>query len=283
MSSKQYAKQIMASFFMIIGISYYSYSQTNYSFKTFNQDNGLSDNYIECLFEDSRGFIWIGTRNGLNRFDGHSFTRITLPRMPSAPSIEIGQHYINALTQDSKDRLWIGTLAGLYIYDLPNDTFYPHEYREGDSTSLSFNLIEGFSVDSNNCMWVSTRHGLNKYNEATNSFTRYMADSSNPQSLTDNYIFSINHDSNHTLWIGTLTGGLNEMLPTKGTYNNKYTNNNYNIREVRRIYEDSNNTLWLISSQDGIYYKKINDKNFTKLHTIEYIRNYKFFTALSDI
>lgn len=258
-------------------------SQHNYSFKTFNQDNGIVDNYIECMYEDSRGFIWIGTRGGLNRFDGHSFTRINLPRMNSNSSLEVGQHYINALIEDSLRNLWIGTLAGVYVYNIEEDTFEMFEHDSANKNSLSFNLIEGFSIDKDNTMWVSTRNGLNKFNKESKTFTRYVYDEKNKNTITDNYIFSILHDSKNNLWIGTLTGGLN-ILPNGENQVTCYIHNTlYNYPEVRAVFEDSKHNIWLITSQKGIFIQYHNSEKFVQFKTDEYVKNPKFFSALSGI
>lgn len=259
------------------------YSQQNFSFKTFNQDNGIIDNYIECIYEDSRGFIWIGTRGGLNRFDGHSFTRIKLPKMKSTSSIDVGQHYVNALKEDSSQNLWIGTLGGVYVYNLTDDTFEMYEHIPNDPKSLSFNLIEGFSIDKHNNMWVATRNGLNKFDAATKTFTHYVYDENNKNTVTDNYIYSILHDNANNLWIGTLTGGLNVMVNGSDEVTRTYTNKTYAFPEVRAIFQDSKQNIWLLTSQQGIFIKYTHSKEFVKFETDAYKQNPKFFTALSAI
>lgn len=277
-----FKKQIFLVLLLVIQ-SVALFSQRNYSFKTFNQDNGIIDNYIECMYEDSRGFIWIGTRGGLNRFDGHSFTRINLPKMKSNSAIEVGQHYVNALKEDSLGNLWIGTLAGVYVYSIANDTYEMYEQEEKNPKSLSSNLIEGFSIDKHNTMWVATRNGLNKFDAATKNFTHYVYDENNKNTVTDNYIYSILHDNANNMWIGALTGGLNVLLHGSKEVSRTYNNKRYAFPEVRAIFQDSRQNIWMVTLQQGIYIKYKNSHEFVKFETDAYTKNPKFFTALSSI
>ena len=280
---RNYILQLLLFFLFLCFPNICVFSQNNFSFKTFNQDNGIVDNYIECIYEDSRGFIWIGTRGGLNRFDGHSFTRINLPKMKSNSSVEVGQHYINALKEDAYRNLWIGTLAGVYVYSLDNDTYEMYEHDPKDKKSLSYNLIENFSIDADKSMWVATRNGLNKFDYKTKTFTHYVYDENNANTVTNNYIFSILHDNSNNLWIGTLTGGMNVMPHGSNEVKRVINNKVYDFPEVRAIFQDSKQNIWVITSQMGIYIQYKGTRDFVKFQTKAYSVNPKFFTGLSSI
>lgn len=274
-------KKITILTFLLITIQHFCFSQTNYSFTTFNHDNGLIDNYVESIYEDSRGFIWIGTRGGLNRFDGHSFMKIELPRMKSSSSYEIGQHYITTIIEDLNNNIWIGTLAGIYVYSIKDDTFKMYENDPKNPKSLSNNLIETICIDKANTVWIGTRHGLNKFNRKNENFTSYFCNPKNPKSINDNYIFALSIDKNNSLWIGTLSGGINKY----NSKDNSFTHYSTQIpqTEIRAIFEDSKKTIWIASSHEGIFVKKNNDTNFTKILQKEMLLYPKFFSALSGI
>ncbi len=80
--------------------------------KSISTDDGLSDKRVTCFFKDKTGFIWIGTKNGLNRYDGHSF-KIFRPAAGNSISNEV----INDITEDNKGRIWVATMEGLNYYD----------------------------------------------------------------------------------------------------------------------------------------------------------------------
>src|SRR5262245_12400799 len=101
--------------YSILTIGFLLFSTTGegqYFFKKLTEENGLSDNRVTCFLKDKTGFLWIGTKNGLNRYDGHSF-RIFKPGRGNTISSEV----INDIVQDSSGKLWVATMAGLSIYD----------------------------------------------------------------------------------------------------------------------------------------------------------------------
>src|SRR5690606_7616168 len=91
-----------------------------YYFRNYQVQNGLSSNTITSILQDKKGFIWLGTRNGLNRFDGNHF-RIFQNDPNDANSL--GNNSILSLCEDGQERIWIGTYKGIYIYDPVNESF----------------------------------------------------------------------------------------------------------------------------------------------------------------
>src|SRR6218665_697749 len=90
-------------------------AQSNdYQFSRYNAEKGLSHNQVNCFFKDSRGFVWVGTAGGLNRFDGYSFR---IFKHDPADSTSISDHSINSIFEDPEGCIWINTKLGFNIYD----------------------------------------------------------------------------------------------------------------------------------------------------------------------
>jgi ligand-binding sensor domain-containing protein/signal transduction histidine kinase/AraC-like DNA-binding protein len=172
----------------------------NLKFKHITDEQGLSNSTIEVIYQDKRGFMWFGTRDGLNRYDGSQI--ITFRYDPKAKS-SISDNYITCIFQDDQQRLWIGTTNGLNLFDEKKGTFSSFKYRAGDITSLSNNYITGIIQDKKKHLWISTKGGgINLYNEGR--FTAYHVNySTTLNSDNVNCIFEDNHEN---LWIGTDAG-----------------------------------------------------------------------------
>jgi len=142
-------------FILITSIQIFSQVQT-YDYIT--TTDGLGDNFVRCLYEDSYGFIWIGTKDGLSRFDGYDVTTYKRERNKhnSLPS-----GYIGGIIEDSNNDLWIGTGNGLAHYRRERDDFEQIFFE-----SQLNNAIYGILVDSNS-VWMATHEGLCKYGKHT--------------------------------------------------------------------------------------------------------------------
>lgn len=95
--------------------------ETNYIFRHYQVEHGLSDNMVTACIQDNDGFVWIGTRDGLNRFDGYSFKVF---RHDPEVSSTLGSNWITSLNCDQTGNLWVGTLAGLFRYDKEHESFH---------------------------------------------------------------------------------------------------------------------------------------------------------------
>ena len=175
--------------------------------------DGLSNNSIHCIFQDSRGFLWIGTANGLNRYDGYDFTVF---KHEPYDSTSIAFSWINAIYEDGGKRLWIGTAIGLSRFDPDTETFTNYKHDPNDPNSLSGNEITALHEDSHGNIWIGVRAihhhwGLNKL-DTTGKFIRYKLDQ-NETSLPANWVTFITEDLYGQLWIGMELGGLKKFDP----------------------------------------------------------------------
>lgn len=128
-----------------------------YYFKTLDIKDGLSQNTVNAILQDRRGFMWFGTKDGLNRYDGLTF------RIFKKEESALGNNFITALYEDSRGNIWIGTDAGVYIYDPVAETFcgFNQAADTGESITRAVTLIEG---DAQQRIWISVDYqGLFHY------------------------------------------------------------------------------------------------------------------------
>jgi signal transduction histidine kinase/ligand-binding sensor domain-containing protein/DNA-binding response OmpR family regulator len=140
-------------------------------FKSFAKENGLSSSNVTSVAQTPDGFLWIGTSDGLNRFDGYSFN---VYRNDPHDSTSLSDNNITTIFVDSKGNLWIGTqTSGLSRYIKEKDNFKNYSSRTHEASSISSYYIKSIAEDADHQLWIATTMGLNKYNQANDSFERY--------------------------------------------------------------------------------------------------------------
>lgn len=128
-------------------------------FEHITSEHGLSENVVNCIFQDSKGFIWVGTNDGLNRYDGYRFTVFNpIPDDENA----INSNLIFAVNEDQQGNIWIGTTgSGLNRFDPRTETFMHFQHDPNSSTSLSNDQIVSLYTDRQGRIWIGTLDGLN--------------------------------------------------------------------------------------------------------------------------
>lgn len=215
----------------------------------------LSELNVNTIFQDSRGFIWVGTRDGLNRFDGNKFK---IFRNDIADSTSIGNNYINDIIEDKNGDLWIATVGGgLNRYDRKNNRFYRYLHKDKSVNSPASNYIIKLAFDKAGNLWIGNqKDGLDEYLIGQNKFVHYKYNSGNPQSLSDNNIRTVYVDSHNNLWVGTTYGGLNLFNSKTKTFksfkHDKNAEGSISGNKISSIFEDSNHHLWIGVTEGGI-------------------------------
>ena len=181
-------------------------------FEHLSIDQGLSQNSVFAILQDRTGFLWFGTQDGLNRFDGYRFEVL---RRDPADANSLSHNHVRALHEDSGGMLWIGTRdGGLNRYDRRHRTFKRYRHRPDDPHSLSHDLVWAIHEDASGRLWVGTRGGgLSRLDDPeTGRFTNLRHDPGNPRSLSDDRVRAIHEDRDRTLWLGS-DKGLNRLDP----------------------------------------------------------------------
>ncbi|MDB5286069.1 MAG: hypothetical protein JWR05_1018 [Mucilaginibacter sp.] len=225
-----------------------------------NSSNGISQNSINCILKDSYGFMWFGTQDGLNRYDGYKFT---IYKHLFKNSRSLPANYVQAICEDKEGNIWIGTrLGGLSKYNRANESFINYRNDPKKSGTISNNIITCLYNDSKGDLWVGTEDGLNLLNKKTNTFKHFNNQPNNPNSLSNSLIYSIFEDSTHKLWIGT-SKGLNLFNSVQNIFtrflhdetNKKTISNN----RIHAITEDENHNLWIATSRGLNIYNEVNN------------------------
>ncbi len=179
-------------------------------FDHLSSDQGLSQNSVLCILKDSQGFMWFGTLDGLNRYDGYNFT-VYKPD-PDNP-YSLSDNTIIALLEDRYGSIWIGTSnGGLNRYDRQSNRFIHYRHDPSDPDSISSDNILSIHQDRAGQLWVGTAGGgLNRFDPNTESFSRFQNTPGDTESLSSNNVYAILEDRSGALWIGTGGGGLNRM------------------------------------------------------------------------
>ncbi|MBK9925060.1 MAG: PAS domain S-box protein [Anaerolineales bacterium] len=214
-------------------------------------EDGLSQNAGLAIFQDSRGYLWIGTQDGLNRYDGYGFK--VYKHDPDDPTT-ISHNSILSMGEDKNGSLWIGTWGGgLNRYDPATETFTRYLPDPKDPTSLSNGTINSIKEDSNGDLWIATLAGLDRYNPETDAFEHFRNDPNDPNSLSSDAVAYIFEDSSRQLWIGTGANGiegsgLNRFDPSSGTFT-RYQHDDANPESLA-----SNNVASIVEAPDGTFW-----------------------------
>jgi GAF domain-containing protein/ligand-binding sensor domain-containing protein len=222
-------------------------------FERISVEQGLSDSTVTCFYQDSAGFLWIGTNDGLNRYDGYDFQ--VYRHDPGDPT-SLSHDSVTAILEDSSGVLWIGTAGGLDWFDRRQERFVHYRHDADDPVSLSHDAVSVLYQDRSGTLWVGTwGGGLNRLNPTTGRFVHYQHDPTDVRSLSHDAVAAIYQDRSGVLWVGTV-GGLNRMGPGMGSFT-RYTHNPEDPRSVgddlvRSILEDQYGVLWLGTGGGGL-------------------------------
>ncbi|MBN2103458.1 GHKL domain-containing protein [bacterium] len=215
-------------------------------------DNGLSHSKVNVIFKDSRGYLWFGTNDGLNRYNGYEFT---VYQHDNENSGSLSYNLIRDIQEDHLNRIWIGTDAGgLNIYNPEKDSFIHYQYHPDDSCGLTCNNINQV-VKSDQGLWIATRNGLNFYDFDTQCFQHYFHDSTNVSSIAGNEIQALHIDSQNQLWIGILGAGVDCMNMQTGKIKHirAFSKFKPDGLSVYSITEDKQGRLWVGTNMRGLY------------------------------
>jgi ligand-binding sensor domain-containing protein len=193
-----------------------------------NNPNSLSADYIESIFLDSKGVLWLThwQAGALTSYDTERQVFTRYQHDPEDPE-SLSGNVFSTVAEDHQGFIWIGGEVGLNRFDPETGSFKRFQHVPGNSTSLSYNRVRALYVDKAGTLWVGTgfpwdtnsnEGGLNRYNHEDGTFTRYLHDPEDSTTLVNNKVRSILEDSRGNFWIGTAGDGLHLMDREKGTF-----------------------------------------------------------------
>ncbi len=221
-------------------------------FDRLSLSDGLSQSAVAAIYQDSQGFMWFGTEDGLNRYDGYEFK---VYKYQSDDDRSISGNHIKAIFEDKDGYLWIGTLgSGLNRYDRVSDTFTRFIHDDSDPNSLADNTVWSIVQDGKGQLWVATEGGISRLEG--NGFHHYRADSTKPNRLSHNNVRTLLSDPDGVLWAGTYGGGLNRIDTVSGQIKH-YKHiarlpGSLSNDKVLRLYRDGFGELWVGTESGGL-------------------------------
>lgn len=227
-------------------------------FSTLNLKDGLSQLSVITILEDSKGFMWFGTRNGLNKYDGEQFS---IYRHDNNKPNSLTDNHITVLLRDDRNKaLWIGTNNGFNHLDLTTNTITP--YYQSDSLPLSNTEIIALALDSRERLWIGTRSGLYIFERTTGSLRRIDFDGL----IASEAITALYISQNDRVFIGTRNKGL-LLCDLQFTILTHLTAPSITDNTISAIYEDSRKQLWIGTPTRGINKWEIESNTITHYTT----------------
>jgi ligand-binding sensor domain-containing protein/signal transduction histidine kinase/DNA-binding response OmpR family regulator len=247
----------VALFFHLPGTTDVFAQQPSISFKHIQNEQGLSNSTIECIFQDSKGFLWFGTRDGLNRYDGYQLTVYRYdPRVPGS----ISDNYIKSIGEDSNKVLWVGTSNGLNRFNEKDQQFTRFKHDAANPHSLPNNQVNTLFRDRSGKLWAGTAAGgLTFIRTDGSGFDRFPLE----QLAPGESVQVIYEDAKGNIWIGTgrhlyqynLQQDLSSIHPLT------IPDESFSIRA---IHEDQQGNVWIGTEDDGLFVINLIRKQTTR-------------------
>lgn len=257
---------LKANFFLIIILLALSPTKSSYAqssgrsdyysdikFERISIEHGLSQITVQAILQDSKGFLWFGTEDGLNRYDGYKFINF---RTDDNDSTSISDNFIWSIIEDREGNIWIGTNGGgLNRYNYFSNSFTNYIHDPKNPNSISENNIRKLFEDDEGYIWIGTNSsGLCRFDFQKNQFEKYTSGTS-PNSLSNNNIRFISQDDDKNLWIATEGGGLNKFNKKENNFTvYKDFKINNEILEVPSVWSllNDGNFVWVGTYENGL-------------------------------
>lgn len=219
---------------------------------SYTMDDGLAANRVYSILQDSCGFMWFGTDDGLSRFDGIKFKNYYL------------SEYINATTSNSvkkifidrRGKMWIGLDSGIVIYDSQTDTFRPFNAKTETGETIQTYVVDMIE-DNDGEVWIAT-NGKGLYRFSPNDEIRLRVYRNIPgesNCISQDILMTLQQDSKQNIWIGTYSEGLccfDKYRNTFVTYKRSNLPDSLSDNSIQKIFEDSHGNLWIGTFQNGL-------------------------------
>src|SRR5215218_3886862 len=213
-------------------------------FRALTPDDGLSSSRVQAIHEDSRGFMWFGTTQGLNRYDGYGFV---IYRHRADDSTSLAANDALTIYEDAQKTIWVGTPAGLSRYDRDRDAF--RNFKVVGSDAIQVSAV----IEAQGTLWLGTARGLFKFDRATGKATSYGGQ------LASLEIQGLFEDSGKHLWIATKGAGAFELDPRAGTLRawtvdpeSSDSPTLYRARDARQFVEDAEGAIYMALADGGL-------------------------------
>ncbi len=255
-------KKAFTIYFLLIFLFANIFAQNNHKniFKnTINQktilenyttQQGLSQNAVYEILQDNIGFIWFGTQDGLNRFNGNDFT---IFHHYAFDTTSISHSFINGIYEDSQNRLWICTEGGLSLFKKSNETFINYFHDDENPESINDNYVWTILEDTQGIYWVGTKKRLQIFDSKSGKFNPIeFLNQSNIKNYPSN-IDVIFEDENGNIWIGSRGLGLYKIVRNMESRNFSIEHFELENSDVRSIIQHTDGSIFIGTFGAGLY------------------------------
>jgi len=256
------------------------------SFEHLGLQQGLSNSTVTVGVQDHLGFLWFGSFDGLNKFNGYQIE--VFRHDPENPN-SISDNIIYDIVVDHEGNLWIGTDNGLNCLDPKTGIFTRYTNDQTIDGSISNNVINDLTIDSTGQLWIATEAGINLFDSESNSFRRYLFVRNGDVPILSNVTYSLFMDSENKIWIGTATGLLlfdpktESFIDIPTNLKDDFLNKGISVNE---IFPTRSGFIWLgtseglfvysLATRDGVWYRprdmdkySLSDKNVLSIYEDE--------------
>lgn len=219
-------------------------------FNNIGIEKGLANSTVYEIIQDKKGYLWIGTQNGLSKFDGYSFTTIkTIP----FDTLSLANNWIQAVHESKDGSIWIGALnGGISRLDPVSGKFNNYKAHPSNKTTIYNNRIWKIFEDSDSNLWIGTSGSLDKFDYKAKTFTHLLSNELNQ--IQNGAANSIDEDKEGFIWVATWGSGLfkldkmgNVIKQYSFSYNGTLTSN-----KLKVVYLGSDDFIWIGTNQDGL-------------------------------
>ena len=232
-----------ASWLLLVSISLISYAQSeNYRFEHLSTQQGLSQNFVWSIHQDQEGFMWFGTNDGLNKYDGYSFT--VLKPDPDDPENTLHHNIITDIHEDREGRLWVATLGG-GLHQVDKHTGKVTRYSVEPSHVLRWNVISTIYEDQEGIFWLGAFGGVARFNPNTKQFTLF--------SSPNKFLSGVAQDADGRYWAGG-DGGIYRLDTNARQLVPVLLDSSLAQQPLcNALYLDSEGILWMGTQGEGLF------------------------------
>ena len=237
--TRKLAQLLFVLLSLILASSSYA-QQRNYLFENISVPEGLSNSTVNYIFQDSNGFLWISTADGLNRYDGNN---IKVFKNDPNDSTTIPTNDCSAIAEDADGFIWVGVSRNAITrFNPKNETFQSYRIETAGVTNLSYFYSALF--DSKGNLWFgSSNHGMQKFNRSKNKFEQVRLEVSNNNAQWGN-IYSIVELKNGNILAADYSNGIKTYNEKQNVFQPYYLKTNFSPNEINLIYEDISGNIW---------------------------------------
>ncbi len=229
---------------LLAAFSFCVQAQSEYKFTHYSVNQGLSQSVVNCLFQDSYGFIWVGTQDGLNRFNGYTFERFINNPFDTT---SLANNWIFCVSEDADKNIWVGTRSGLHKFDREKGRFERYPHSPDYTSDMYSDAIYGIAIDKEGMVYTNTPPLLNRFDPKTKKLVHFK-NSIGFSAGTEDQIFPLKIDRKGRVWIATVDGLSCFNPETQKFKNYQYKaadKNSLSNNFVTSIYEDKRGTIWV--------------------------------------